>query len=765
MGWEHIVSHWRSAFSRAGVVVFPDFTYPMLYSELDTGNFFVIPGSPVDVWAAESYSKTHAKDQLRELSGFGKNDMLVLVVGSSVFYDNLSWDYAVAMHSVGPLLTKYARRNGATDSFKFVFLCGNSTDGYDDALQGVALRMGLPHGSIRHYGLNGDVNSVLLMADIILYGSAQEVQGFPPLLIRAMTFEIPVVVPDFPVLKKYIVDGVHGIFFSKHNPEALMNAFSLLLSNGRLSKFAQAIASSGRQLAKNVLALDCITGYARLLENVLNFPSDALLPGPVSQIQQGSWEWNLFRNEIDLSKIDGDFSNRKVSIVYAVEHELASLNYSTSIFENGTEVPLRDELTQLDWDILREIEISEENEMFEVEEAEERREKGVGVWDDIYRNARKSEKLKFEVNERDEGELERTGQPVCIYEIYNGAGVWPFLHHGSLYRGLSLSRRAQRQSSDDVDAVGRLPLLNDTYYRDILCEMGGMFAIANRVDNIHRRPWIGFQSWRAAGRKVALSAKAEKVLEETMQENFRGDVIYFWGRFDMDQSVIGNHNANSFWYMCDILNGGNCRTVFQEGFRQMYALPPHAEALPPMPEDGYWSALHSWVMPTPSFLEFIMFSRMFVDSIDALHRDSTKYSLCLLGSSEIEKKHCYCRVLELLINVWAYHSARKMVYINPNTGSMEEQHPIEQRKGFMWAKYFNISLLKSMDEDLAEAADDGDHPREMWLWPMTGEVHWQGIYEREREERYRLKMDKKRKTKEKLFERMKYGYKQKSLGR
>jgi len=180
---------------------------------------------------------------------------------------------------------------------------------------------------------------------------------------------------------------------------------------------------------------------------------------------------------------------------------------------------------------------------------------------------------------------------------------------------------------------------------------------------------------------------------------------------------------------------------------------------------------------------------MFVDSIDALRRDSSKYGLCLLGSSEIEvicshlllrflrlfefltfvlskqTKHCYCRVLELLINVWAYHSARRMVYINPNTGSTEEQHPIEQRKGFMWVKFFNFSLLKSMDEDLAEAADDGDHPRDMWLWPMTGEVHWHGIYEREREERYRLKMDKKRKTKEKLFERMKYGYKQKSLGR
>jgi len=64
--------------------------------------------------------------------------------------------------------------------------------------------LGLHKGSVRHYGLNGDVNSVLLMADIILYGSAQEVQGFPPLLIRAMTFEIPVIAPDFPVLKKYV---------------------------------------------------------------------------------------------------------------------------------------------------------------------------------------------------------------------------------------------------------------------------------------------------------------------------------------------------------------------------------------------------------------------------------------------------------------------------------------------------------------------------------------------------------------------------------
>lgn len=52
--------------------------------------------------------------------------------------------------------------------------------------------------------MNGDVNRLLLMADIVLYGSSQDVQGFPPLLTRAMSFGIPVIAPDYPVIKKYV---------------------------------------------------------------------------------------------------------------------------------------------------------------------------------------------------------------------------------------------------------------------------------------------------------------------------------------------------------------------------------------------------------------------------------------------------------------------------------------------------------------------------------------------------------------------------------
>ena len=115
------------------------------------------------------------------------------------------------------------------------------------------------------------------------------------------------------------------------------------------------------------------------------------------------------------------------------------------------------------------------------------------------------------------------------------------------------------------------------------------------------------------------------------------------------------------------------------------------------------------------------------------------------------------------MNVWAYHSARRMIYVNPETGVMQEKHRLEHRRGHMWAKWFDFSLLKAMDEDLVEEADY-EHHAKRWLWPSTGEILWQGIYEREQNHRHHLKALKKKKSKEKL-ERMRGRYRQKSLGK
>jgi hypothetical protein len=87
----------------------------------------------------------------------------------------------------------------------------------------------------------------------------------------------------------------------------------------------------------------------------------------------------------------------------------------------------------------------------------------------------------------------------------------------------------------------------------------------------------------------------------------------------------------------------------------MYGLPEHIEALPPMPEDGHhWSSLHNWVMPTPSFLEFVMFSRMFSESLDALHNNLNDSKSCSLASSLLEVKISDSYFLTLFSDIHKY---------------------------------------------------------------------------------------------------------------
>ena len=114
-----------------------------------------------------------------------------------------------------------------------------------------------------------------------------------------------------------------------------------------------------------------------------------------------------------------------------------------------------------------------------------------------------------------------------------------------------------------------------------------------------------------------------------------------------------------------------------------------------------------------------------------------------------QDKHCYSRLLELLVNVWAYHSARRMVYVDPEMGFMQEQHGLKGRRGQMWIKWFQFSTLKAMDEDLAEESDiDRSYKRR--LWPSTGEVIWQGTYEKERNLKNKEKEKRRQKSKDKI---------------
>ncbi|XP_024521432.1 uncharacterized protein LOC9644816 [Selaginella moellendorffii] len=371
----------------------------------------------------------------------------------------------------------------------------------------------------------------------------------------------------------------------------------------------------------------------------------------------------------------------------------------------------------------------------------------------VNRGVKRVEREKFENHERDDGELERTGQPLCIYETYDGNSGWASLHQNyPLYRGLSLSPRGRRPRVDDIDAASRLVLLNDTFYRDSFCDFGGFLAIANRIDRVHKNSWIGFQPSLAATERVALSPKAENSLAEAVKVGIHGDAVYFWAG-----------KSEDFWTSCDASNAGNCRRIFMETFKTMFGLNKDQLDLPTMPS-GVWSSKHCWAMSTSSFVKFVMFSRMFVDALDSrLYIEHHDHGNCPLATTQLEAQHCYCRLLEVLVNVWAYHSARRLIYVDPETGIMMEQNALESRRGQMKVKWFSFSVLKGMDEDMAEKVDD-EHPTYRWLWPHTGEVFWQGILERERQERYNMKLERKRRNKERLA-RMRSRYKQKSLGR
>lgn len=140
---------------------------------------------------------------------------------------------------------------------------------------------------------------------------------------------------------------------------------------------------------------------------------------------------------------------------------------------------------------------------------------------------------------------------------------------------------------------------------------------------------------------------------------------------------------------------------------------------------------------------------------------ATIFNLCC--DLEIQDRQCYLRVLEVMVNVWAYHSARRIIYVDPDTGAMTEHHQMHNRRGKMWVNWFSFSTLKSMDEDLAEELDI-DKPNRRWLWPSTGEVFWKGIYERERYQRYKLKEKRKKESRDKIS-RIIRRQRQKTLGK
>ncbi|RZC01669.1 hypothetical protein D0Y65_017054 [Glycine soja] len=714
----------------------------MIYSTFDAGNFYVIPGSPAETLEAEAFMALQ-KDNLRANMGYGPEDVIIAIVGSRFLYKGMWLGHAIVLRALKPLLEDFLlNKDNSSAQFRIIVHSEELTNNYTVALETMAHSLKYPGGIIEHIAGDLNADSVLGTADVVIYGSFLEEQSFPEILIKAMSFEKPIIAPDVPMIRKYVDDRVNGYLFPKDNIRVLRQILLEVISKGKISPLACNIASIGRSTAKNLMSSEAIDGYASLLQNILRLPSEVSPPKAVSEIAPNfkeQWQWHLFEAFPNMT-----YQNRALRSNTFLDKYEHQLNHSQKN-RSTTAVSANDVFVYSLWEEEKYTQLAITKKRREDEELKDRMEQSHGTWEDVYKSAKRADRSKNDLHERDEGELERTGQPLCIYEPYFGEGSWPFLHKKSLYRGIGLSGKGRRPGRDDVDAPSRLPLLNNGYYRDLLSDYGAFFAIANKIDRLHRNAWIGFQSWRATARKASLSIIAENALLDAIQSKRYGDALYFWVRMDMDSR---NPSQTDFWSFCDAVNAGNCKFAFSEAMRGMYGVKGDADSLPPMPVDGdTWSVMQSWAMPTRSFMEFVMFSRMFVDALDAhMYDEHHLTGHCSLSLSK--DKHCYSRLLELLVNVWTYHSARRMVFVDPETGLMQEQHKFKSRRGQMWIKWFSYSTLKSMDEDLAELSDSED-PTRHWLWPSTGEVFWQGVFERERSLRHKEKEKRKQKSIEK----------------
>uniref|UniRef100_A0A0D9V319 Glycosyl transferase family 1 domain-containing protein n=1 Tax=Leersia perrieri TaxID=77586 RepID=A0A0D9V319_9ORYZ len=733
-GMIQILDGWKEAFSRADVIVFPDYVLPVMYAAFDSGNYFVIPGYPAVPIQDRITDKSYDQD-VRVSLGLSPTDFVIVIVGSQFSYGGFLMEEALVLQAVGCLLQQYPSENSTQSELKVRILAENVTEKHRMALQAVASNIGFPRGSVEHVA-SEDKDNLLVISDLVIYGSCLNEQSFPS-----------------------IDGGVNALLFPCKNAGKLTQVLLQAVSNGKISDLGQKIASAGKVHAKNLMASETIEGYAVLLENVIKFPADVLTPltaGEIPVALKQEWKWHLFEDVKHLYHKNGTL------VGYNILQKLEEWHKNQMEDRHSNASKIDETFSIIAWEEERADGIVNSKKRLEEEELKERSDQPHGTWEEVYRNVKRVERMKNDLHERDDKELERTGQPLCIYEPFFGEGTWPFLHRSSLYRGIGLSSKGRRPGADDIDASSRLPLLNNGYYRDLLGDFGAFFALASRIDRIHKNSWIGFQSWRVTARKVNLSRKAESALLEAIQTQKHGDAFYFWVRMDHDERNLAKQD---FWSFCDAINSGNCRFAVQKAFQSMYGMrfDDDLNTLPLMPDDGdTWSVMQSWVLPTRSFLEFVMFSRMFVDALDAQMYDKHhETGHCMLSLHR--DQHCYSRVLELIVNVWAFHSSRRMVYVNPETGAMQEQHLLNGRRGQMSIQWFSFGTLKSMDEDLAEEFDE-DHPDRRWLWPKTGEVFWQGVYERERNMRQQEKERRKQQSKDKI-QRIKKRARQKTLGR
>lgn len=105
-----------------------------MYSEFDSGNYFVIPGSPAEALAAENFFAIHSDHDMRINMGYGSEDFLIAIVSSQFTYSGMWLEQALILQALAPLLKEFLPEK-TSHSMKVRILSGNLTSAYKMALE------------------------------------------------------------------------------------------------------------------------------------------------------------------------------------------------------------------------------------------------------------------------------------------------------------------------------------------------------------------------------------------------------------------------------------------------------------------------------------------------------------------------------------------------------------------------------------------------------------------------------------------------------
>jgi len=106
----------------------------MMYSAFDTGNYYVIPGSPADIWETETTMALY-NDEIHVKMGYEPDDIVIAIVGSQFLYRGLWLEHALVLKALLPLFAEFSLDNNSKSHLKIIILSGDPTGNYSVAVE------------------------------------------------------------------------------------------------------------------------------------------------------------------------------------------------------------------------------------------------------------------------------------------------------------------------------------------------------------------------------------------------------------------------------------------------------------------------------------------------------------------------------------------------------------------------------------------------------------------------------------------------------